>query len=396
MKKLNIKNYPMQWENIFDEVMDSYDKNGCMLVDHGYLQKMNEEYHIFTHRFTQVLCAAEKIRKNEPLARYLMLLNITIMNRSHMEGAFGMIELPEALERIDSIGYDLLALFALLPTIPASFESYRAHHVPEDVIENTIKEYENGIDDFERRFGKPGFNKANLSWGYHIINTDLLRIGRFNFEMNPSFAGRIKVFKNKQGDCKTLVNGLKLHRDGFALGIPGFQDERDSYYGNLIENEMYCEGYPVINEGRASNVRIRLDKKEWMACLNYGDPVISIHIPTGESITPEICENSLIKADTNIRRWYPEFNLKAYVCFSWMMDPQLSKMLKQESNILAFQRRFTQFPTVSSGQAIFKFVFLKQYKNMEDLPEATSLERVLKKHYLEGHYIYEPGGFFIV
>jgi len=76
------------------------------------------------------------------------------------------------------------------------------------------------------------------------------------------------------------------------------------------------------------------------------------------------------------------------------MDPQLSKLLKPGSNITAFQRKFTRFPFVSSGNAVFKFVFFKQCKTLQELPENTSLERVLKKHYLDGHYIYEPGGFF--
>jgi len=75
------------------------------------------------------------------------------------------------------------------------------------------------------------------------------------------------------------------------------------------------------------------------------------------------------------------------------MDPQLSKLLKPGSNITAFQRKFTRFPSVSSGKPC-KFVFFKQYKTLQELPENTSLERVLKKHYLDGHYIYEPGGFF--
>lgn len=394
MKELNALKYPAQWSNIFDAVMGSYDKYGCKLIDEEYLRSINEEFHIFTHRFEQILRAAEQIRGNEPLARYLALLESVIVDRPNY--SLSMIELPEAPEDADQLGYDLLALFVLPPTVPATFASYRAHNVPEDIIEHTVKEYEICIDDFERRFEKPGFNISCLSWGHHIINADLLRIGRFNFEMKQGFTGCIRAFQNKNGSSKTLMDGIKLHRSGLAFGIPGYQDEEGSYYADMTETDTYWEGYPVMDEGRASNDKIRLNKDEWIPVLKNGDPVISVHIPAGESIKPEICENAFIEADAGIRKWYPEFDFKAYVCFSWMMDPQLSKLLTHDSNITAFQMKFIRFPTVSSGHAVFKFVFLKQYKELQDLPENTSLERALKKHYLDGHHIYEPGGFFLV
>jgi hypothetical protein len=50
----------------------------------------------------------------------------------------------------------------------------------------------------------------------------------------------------------------------------------------------------------------------------------------------------------------------------------------------------------SKGRAVFSFVFLKADVNnvvYEELPERTSLERALKKHYLDGGVIYEVEGF---
>ena len=77
------------------------------------------------------------------------------------------------------------------------------------------------------------------------------------------------------------------------------------------------------------------------------------------------------------------------------MDPQLEYLLKPDSNIIAFQKKFIRFPTVSSGNSVFYHVFLKKYERLQDLPENTSLQRALKKHYFEGNYIYDLGGFFL-
>ncbi len=76
------------------------------------------------------------------------------------------------------------------------------------------------------------------------------------------------------------------------------------------------------------------------------------------------------------------------------MDPQLRLLLRPDANLVAFQSKYTVFPSKSSGKAVFRFVFEMPDSSPQDWPETTSLERALKKHYLSGHYIYEPGGFF--
>ena len=58
------------------------------------------------------------------------------------------------------------------------------------------------------------------------------------------------------------------------------------------------------------------------------------------------------------------------------------------------QMMFTLFPGETLGEDVFNFVFKLQFTEFKDMPEDTSLQRQMKKHYLDGKYIYEFEGIF--
>jgi len=396
MDSLKISKYPMRWNSIFESAMEKYEANGCELVDERKLHEINDKYRIFTRYFDKILLAAKLIRENEQLSRFLTLLDMAMSDRAAFRNDMKSLELPKAPNGIEHLGFDLVSFFVFPATIPATYAEYCAHYVPENIIREVLMEYEGCIRGYELRNGKPGYNMGYLSWGQLIVDSLLLRIGRFNFELVPSFQGGIKVFRNQSGEEKVFADGIRLHRSGAALGSPKYEDEEGAYDANFVETDEYWEGYPIIEGGLAAPQRIKIEKRHWKLVLQQGDPVVNVHIPPNEDFSPEICEQSYIEANKIIKRCYPDFMYKAFLCYSWLMDPQLEYLLKTDSNIITFQRRYTRFPSVSSGNGVFSFVFLKKYERLQELPENTSLERALKKHYLGGNYIYESGGFFLV
>ncbi|NMB95265.1 MAG: DUF5596 domain-containing protein [Clostridiaceae bacterium] len=395
MNSLKLSKYPMRWNSIFEKAMEKYELNGCELADERKLREINDKYCVFTRYFDKILMAAKLIRENERLSRFLTLLGMAMSNRSVFIDDLKLLELPKAQSGIDPLGYDLVSFFVFPVTIPATYAKYRNHNVPENIIRKTLEEYEDCIMGYELRNGKVGFDTVYLSWGQLIVDSLLLRVGRFNFELLSSFKGGIRVFRNSLGEVKVLADGIRLHRSGAALGSPKYKDDNGAYNANFVETDEYWEGYPIIEGGVATSQRIKIEKRYWKPILQKGDPVISVHIPPNEDFSPENCEKSYIEANRIIKRCYPDFKFKAFVCYSWLMDPQLEYLLKPDSNIIAFQKKFIRFPTVSSGNSVFYHVFLKKYERLQDLPENTSLQRALKKHYFEGNYIYDLGGFFL-
>ncbi len=63
--------------------------------------------------------------------------------------------------------------------------------------------------------------------------------------------------------------------------------------------------------------------------------VLNVHIPAGEPLTPQGVKKSFELARAFFRGVSP-----VYVCHSWLLYPELSKVLSADSNILQFQKQF--------------------------------------------------------
>ena len=77
-----------------------------------------------------------------------------------------------------------------------------------------------------------------------------------------------------------------------------------------------------------------------------------------------------------------------------MMSPELSLYMKPESRVLGFASQYERFPIHTEGEDVLNFVFYLKFKTYEDLAEDTSLQRKLKRLYLDGGRLYEYGGIF--
>ena len=262
MQVLQVGRYPARWAGLYDAAMAEYRLHGCRLVDEQELLAANDRFNLFTVHTATVIRAAGMIRASDTLCRFLMILSAAMADRILIKTDIGNLDLPPAPPGVDPLGYDLLALYVFLPTVQATCDSYRAHQVPEDMIAQMLRIYEGCIDGFQLRNGRPGFNLSYLNWCQLAVDARLLRIRRFNFELKSEFAGRIIVFQNQAGDRQTLVQNIRLHRSGFALGSPGLTEEDGAYDADLVETADYWEGYPVIEGGRAASGRIRSGQAE--------------------------------------------------------------------------------------------------------------------------------------
>ncbi len=118
-----------------------------------------------------------------------------------------------------------------------------------------------------------------------------------------------------------------------------------------------------------------------------GDIAIETHIPQGEPLTEEDCLKSFKMAAEFFKKHFPQSKPEYFMCDSWLLNPNLEKILKPTSNIVKFMRLWTPIPFVSdhSAQAIervFGFGFKKE--NIENAPESTSLQKSLKAYLISG------------
>lgn len=124
---------------------------------------------------------------------------------------------------------------------------------------------------------------------------------------------------------------------------------------------------------------------------------VNVHIREGEKLTPEECEKSYDMAINFYRSRGYKFSTVVFVCYSWLLSPNLKKILPEESNIIKFQEKYTFFLSNLNEKypQIIERVFVTKSENAEDWDENTSLQRKLKEEWKKGMRFPMTKGYFI-
>ncbi len=135
----------------------------------------------------------------------------------------------------------------------------------------------------------------------------------------------------------------------------------------------------------------RIGQLEYEMLPDRGE--ISIHIPSDAVFTPEQVDASLTEARAFIAEFFPEYREAPYVCHSWLLSPELKKLLPEDSNIAAFQHRFAISQVEPDSREFMGWLFrCPEDTPVELLPEDTSLQKKAKQLLLSGGNIGEAGG----
>ena len=126
--------------------------------------------------------------------------------------------------------------------------------------------------------------------------------------------------------------------------------------------------------------------------MKSGDGLISTHIFWDSDFTPEKIDRALKRGIEKTKKAYPELDIKALYCCSWLMSPEINDALPS-SKLASFSARFMRYPVVSGANLVHHYVFPDNIgRPVEDYDEKTSLQRALKKILINGNHIYEAAG----
>jgi hypothetical protein len=120
--------------------------------------------------------------------------------------------------------------------------------------------------------------------------------------------------------------------------------------------------------------------------LAADEVLLNVHIPETGPLDPGLCEDAYARATDRLAAWHPEERPRAFVCQSWLMDPQLRAYLPAGSNIIRFQDRFDVVgPGSEASGSMQEFVFGRAGAvDLDELPQRTSLERAFVQHLRSG------------
>ncbi|MBR7165447.1 MAG: hypothetical protein IKD18_04125 [Clostridia bacterium] len=288
---------------------------------------------------------------------------------------------------------DLLQFFIHIPAIESAYDKYRSRGFShEETLTFLDSYYEDMAHTHKNVVGRPALVDIYFRWLCLYTKALIFYHCGLNYQLTTNKA--IYALKHKEtGEIRILSNeGRMLHRGGYPLGTVDFEDEEGAVETSFEETEDAYFGFPV-QELLFSTKKERFSKSEWEMVLRPKDHVVAIHIPKKTDFSEETVSRSLEEAKEIVTKRFPEWNPQFFTCSSWLLSPDLKKIMKPGSRILSFGDRYVRYPVKSNGQSVFVFVFPQDFKgSLEELPEDTSLMRALKKMYIEGDHIHNYGG----
>ena len=386
--ELGLSKIPESFGTIYEKIKNTYEPYATLILSDEYITKTLSDCFALSSFTQEIRAAAAEARKNAA-----MRLLICIMAEWIRHGAEDIADYEAPCG--EGVSFDFLHLFPMIPTMPDTVAHLRARNVPEDIIIATMQEYDYCVDLLLRNTGRPAFDKGRLNWMRRVAKNEMIRIGRFKYDLPAKRVSGIRAYKNESGDVFVLADGVDVHHSGKVLGSAGCEDTTGSFRAEIEETEDKIIGYPIV-DGLITNKKCELEKSEWSLCLSEDDNVVFVHIPPRESFDVAAMESSYAHAREIFAKHYSDRPYSAFFCRSWLMSRDLRKVLKPTSNILAFQDKYIHYPCLCNGTQVFINVFpgIAVSEDYTALPEETSLQRNVKTLYINGGHILNDCGFF--
>lgn len=119
---------------------------------------------------------------------------------------------------------------------------------------------------------------------------------------------------------------------------------------------------------------------------NIGE-FIKIHIPGNKKLEIDSVIKSINDSKYYIKKYF-NINVTDYYCSSWLLSPEVKKIVNNNSNIAKFQDLFNITKLIDGKKDILKFVFnIEECDDYNNLNENTSLQKELKKMLLDNKEI---------
>jgi hypothetical protein len=352
-----------------------------------------------------VLEAAAIVRKDDVLMELLRqgvvgVHALTDMNETAFsEAVQGLPALADGRsDRVRGILKERSGLFAVLVVaslLPWTIRFYRSKGIQESILADTMSDLLIWMNRYHAEHGVWGLD--NLTWLLHHLGGRLFRLGRLQFVHKMSDHDIIVMRRRESG--RTLLfseGGVQYRSDGLVNGTNGNYEEERCWTSGFHQDDGGFNGYPMIPTGLASQRLIRLSAADWQVAFRRGDPVLDMHIPEGEPLLPEACEESMRRAITFFCSYFPEKPIKAFVCVSWLLDSQLADIVPATSNITAFQRKLHLFPVLSDERETYIRVFGTDTLDPATARSDTGLRRAIIAFAARGQRLRGGGGLRLI
>ncbi len=321
-----------------------------------------------------LLRAAQRIRGDEALRRLAWQCNWRLFDAPNPGWFTGQWPSFEAALGDDAGLFYLLVGLDLAPRLRAA---HAQPGIPEEITRATLLEPRAfSLNYAQMHPGRWGLPRSQLFWLRYYLYEPFFRLGRFEYWLKP-FRGGVHAYRSRQtGQVLALAPaGARLDAQGY---MPRHEDPPQPGERTVrrIEDQGRVTGAPISPLGFAEPGEVTLDLAEWQPVLQPGDWVLDFHIPAGGGMTPAARHDSFRQAAAFFAERYPEQPATAFVCASWIYNPDLERILPG-SNLAANLGDAYLFPIPSGGDDGLWFIFFQDHFDPATAPRSTSVQRAV-------------------
>ncbi|MCR4722465.1 MAG: acyltransferase domain-containing protein [Eubacteriales bacterium] len=197
---------------------------------------------------------------------------------------------------------------------------YKRIGVPDTIIFDTFRDVTLRATLYYRKTEKVGISKEDVIWFRHIMNVNM-----------------------------------------FKVGVLQFQPFEMVY----LDEETIGEHYVTFS-------------KEQKNSLPNGAPVINCHIQRNADLSLDRVTASMNDAKELFLRIFPEKRFQAFLCYSWLLYPQMTKNLSPESRIKQFSHLFEIIGESNDSEQAIENLF--DDGKRRELPIMSSLQKMAIEH----------------
>lgn len=387
--RLALGEYPEALEAIYEAQKDSIEP-ACDLCTIDRLQK---EYDIFGEFYDLVRQTAERINADSDRSAWIRTAAAYFRANNREQAR----KLP--IPKFDGTPeMDLLMLYIVLPQILSGIETAKKRGLGEESVKEACNVYKSSLRTVRRQIGRPAINRAYYLWLILYAKALIFRTGGLQFAMDKLPTTALWLQNTQSQQIVPLILTGTYHRTGkMPLGAKNYEDAEGSFSPSFSEDEVNYYGHGCIDHVLSRELQT-YPKAIWTCIGKPGDACLKMHIPknadVSRSATMAACQNAVRLC----REYFPEHGpVGSVYCSSWLLNPRFKEIQGEGSRITQFEECFVKYPDRDpDGHAVFNFVFVRKPEKLEDLQEDTSLQRKLKKIYLEGDCIHTYSGVIFI
>lgn len=201
-------------------------------------------------------------------------------------------------------------------------KNFTTHGIPRQIMIDTFKDVTLRQELYLKNHKKMGLTKDDVIWFRHLEHFQLFKIDQIQFQM---------------------------------------------FHMIYLDSENFDQDYFVFSPQQKQD-------------LPNGTPVINVHLQNGAELTHQGIINSFDSARVFFETYFPEYQPKAFLCYSWLLHPNNQLFLTEKSNILAFARQFKIISTNQDNFDAIQGIYGKRYQEHCKYPQNTSLQRLAVDH----------------